>query len=94
MRVHRPRDAGAPAASRTVEQPFGILGHLPFLEVVQELGGMVALGLADRFENARLGDAAEVVVDRRPPARRYIDPEGHLAVQRGYVRLEDEPKIF
>src|SRR5262249_41769609 len=37
-----------------------ILGHLPFLEVVQELGGMVALGLADRFENARLGDAAEV----------------------------------
>jgi hypothetical protein len=32
---------------------------------------MVALGLAHRFEDAGLGDAPEVVVDRRPPARRY-----------------------
>src|SRR5437870_280333 len=55
----------------TVEQPLGLLCHIPFLEVVQELGGMVTLGLADRFENAGLGDTAEVVVDRRPPARRY-----------------------
>src|SRR5262245_57953925 len=55
----------------TVEQPLGLLRHLAFLEMVQELGGMVALGLPDRFENAGLGDTAEVVVDRRPPARRY-----------------------
>ena len=47
----------------TVEQPLGFLRHLALLEVVQELGGMVALGLPHRFENAGLGDAAEVVVD-------------------------------
>jgi hypothetical protein len=28
----------------------------------------LALGLADRFEDAALGDAAKIVVDRRPPA--------------------------
>jgi hypothetical protein len=54
----------------TVEQPLCFLRHLPFLEVVKELGGMFALGFPHCFENAGLCDAPEVVVDRRPPTRR------------------------
>src|SRR5260370_10624536 len=36
--------------------------------MVDELGGLLALGLAHCFENAGLGDTAEIVVDRGSPA--------------------------
>jgi hypothetical protein len=36
--------------------------------VVDELGGPLAGALADGFEDAGLGDAAEIVADRRLPA--------------------------
>ena len=55
--------------ARAVEQPLGLLRHVAFLQMVDELRRRLALGLAHRFENAGLGDAAEIVVDGRPPAR-------------------------
>ena len=52
-----------------IEQTLGLLGHVAFLQMVDELRRRLALGLAHRLENARLGDTAEIVVDGRPPAR-------------------------
>src|SRR5882724_12270763 len=60
--------------TRILEQALGLLGHFALLEVVDELHGALALRLANRFEDPRLGDAAEVVVDRRPPANlRHVE---------------------
>ena len=50
---------------------------------------MLALRFAHRFEDARLGDAAEIVVDGRTPAgRRHveIDGPGELIAMRERVR--------
>jgi hypothetical protein len=35
--------------------------------MIDELRGGFALGFAHRFENARLRDSAEIILDRRPP---------------------------
>jgi hypothetical protein len=42
----------------TIEQPFGLPRQLGFLEMLQKLRGLVALGLPNSFENAGLSDAA------------------------------------
>jgi hypothetical protein len=53
---------------------LGLLAHLAFLEVVDELHGALALGLTNRFEDPTLGDTAEIVVDRRSPANlRHVE---------------------
>ena len=61
--LHETERLGQPA--RAVEQPPGLSGHVAFLEVVDEPAPLLALGLAHRFENAGLGDAAEIVTDGR-----------------------------
>ena len=44
--------------------------------MVDELRGLLALRLAHRLEDAGLGDAAEIVVDRRPPAGLdHVEPD-------------------
>src|SRR5712672_848821 len=73
-RLHfgEPQRLGEPTG--VLEQALGLLGHLALLEVVDELQGTLALRLTNRFENPRLGDAAEVVVDRRSPANlRHVE---------------------
>ena len=54
--------------ARVLKQALGFLGHLGLLEMVNQLRGALALRLADGFEDTALGDAAEIVIDRRPPA--------------------------
>lgn len=50
------------------QQTFGLLGHVALLHVVDELRGPLAGGLADGLHDAGLGDAAEIIADRRPPS--------------------------
>src|SRR5688572_10489899 len=57
---------GQPAGIR--EQALGLPGHVGLLEMVDQLRRHLALALAHGLENAGLGDAAEIVVGRRPPA--------------------------
>ena len=76
--VRRRRHFGEPQwlgePTGVLEQTLGFLGHLAFLEVVDELHGALALGLTNRFEDPALGDAAEIVVDRRSPANlRHVE---------------------
>src|SRR3546814_9621600 len=74
-RVGKPKLLGQPA--RAVEQTFGLLCHVCFLEVIDELRRLLALRLPHRFEDAGLGDAAEIIVDRRPPSGfHYVEPDG------------------
>ena len=74
LSVRRAQRLGQPA--RAVEQPFGLLRHVGLLQVVDELRRLLALRLAHRFEDAGLGDAAEIVVDRRPPAGfHHVEPD-------------------
>ena len=63
--LHETERLGQPV--RTIEQPLGLSGHVAFLEVVDELHRLIALGFAHRFENAGLGDATEIVVNGRLP---------------------------
>jgi len=46
---------------------FSFLGHFALLEVVDKLRGGLALRLTNRFEDATLGDTAEIVVGGRSP---------------------------
>ena len=63
--LHETEWLGQPA--RTIEQPLGPSVHVAFLEVVDELHRLRALGLPHCFENTRLGNPAEIVIDGRPP---------------------------
>src|SRR5579883_2996661 len=36
--------------------------------MIDELRGLLTLGLAHRLEDAGLGDPAEIIIDRRPPS--------------------------
>jgi hypothetical protein len=73
LRCQEPQRLGQPAGAG--QQPLGLLGHVALLQMVDELRGLLALGLAHGFENARLGDAAEIVVDgRRQPASTMSSP--------------------
>src|ERR1700730_2254151 len=75
MHLGEPQWLGEPASIR--EQALGFLGHLALLEMVDELGSGLALGLTNRFEDAALGDAAEIIVDRRSPANlRHVEIDG------------------
>ncbi len=75
---------GQPA--RAFEQPFGLLGHVAFLEVIDQPDRILAPRLTHRFEDARLGDPAEVILGRRSPARLdHIEANG----LREPVRLPD-----
>ena len=66
---------GQPA--RAVQQPLGLLGHVGLLQMVDELRRLLALGFAHRFEDARLRNPAEIVVDGRTPAgRRHVEVDG------------------
>src|SRR3546814_11999244 len=66
-----------PISPRSGEQALGLLRHVRLLEVVDELGRGFALGLAHGFEDACLGDAAEIVVDgRRPTGRGHVETDG------------------
>lgn len=49
------------------KQPFGILGHVGLLEVVDKLRRLFALGFADCIEDADLWNPTETVVGGRPP---------------------------
>ena len=42
---------GSGKPTGVLEQTLGLLGHLAFLEVVDELRSALALGLTNRFEN-------------------------------------------
>src|SRR5579864_3609162 len=55
-----PQWLGEPTSIR--EQALRFPGHLGLLEVVDELHCGLALGLTNRFEDAALGDAAEIIV--------------------------------
>src|SRR5882672_12342469 len=63
LHLGEPQWLGEPTG--ILEQTLGLFGHLALLEVVDELPRRVALGLTNRFEDPALGDAAEIVVDRR-----------------------------
>ena len=52
------------------EKAFGLARHVALLQVVDQLRFLLAAAFAHGFENAGLGDAAEIVVDRRRPAGR------------------------
>jgi len=57
---------GQPA--RLGEETFGFGRHVALLQMRDEVGGPLAGAFAHGFEDARLGDAAEIVADRRAPA--------------------------
>jgi len=54
--------------SRALQQAGGLARHVCLLQMVDQLHGLRALGLADGLKNARLGHAAEIGFDRRFPA--------------------------
>ena len=56
---------GQPA--RLGEETFGFGRHVALLQMCDELGGALAGAFTHRFEDAGLGDAAEIVGDGRPP---------------------------
>ena len=56
--------------SRAGEQMLRLRGHLAFLERLDAARVLLAARLADGVEDARLGHAAEEIVDARRPARR------------------------
>ena len=73
--TRRAQRLGQPA--RADQEVFGGLGHLRLLEGADALRRRVALGFTERFQDAALGDPAEIVVDRRPPAdRRHVEGDG------------------
>ena len=63
--------------------------HVGLLEMVDELRRLLALRLPHRFEDARLRNPAEIIVDGRGPAgRRHV--EVHRAGQR--VGVSEAPR--
>ena len=72
--TRRAQRLGQPA--RSDQEVFGGLRHLRLLERADALRRRVALGFTERFHDAALGDAAEIVLDRRPPAdRRHVESD-------------------
>src|SRR3546814_5016951 len=70
---------------RIGQQPFGLAGHVALLQMVDQTCRLVVLGFGDRHQDARLGDPAEIILDRRLPARRdHIETDRtrqHMAVR-------------
>ncbi len=87
-RFGRPERLGQPAGA--VEQPFGLLRHVRLLQMVDELRRLLAVRLAHRFEDTRLGDAAEIILDRWPPTGvDHVEPDGPCeAVSLGETMLD------
>ena len=86
-RVGRAQRLGQPA--RAAQQPLGLLRHVGLLEMVDQLRRRLALRLPHRFEDARLRNPAEIIVDGRGPAgRRHV--EVHRAGQR--VGMSEAPR--
>jgi phage-related minor tail protein len=52
------------------EEAFGLARHVVLLQMLDQARRLRTLGLGDRFENARLGDPAEIILDSWCPARR------------------------
>ena len=51
--------------------------HVALLEVVDKLHRLLTLGLTNRFENTRLGNPAEIVVDGRLSTRgNHLESDG------------------
>ena len=87
LNVGRAQRLGQPA--RAAQQPLGLLGHVGLLQMIDELRRLLALRLPHRFEDARLRNPAEVIVDGRGPAgRRHV--EVHRARQR--VGVSEAPR--
>ncbi len=85
--VGRAQRLGQP--THAVEQPLGLLGHVGLLQVIDELRRLLALRVPHRLEDARLRNAAEVIVDGRGPAgRRHV--EVHRAGQR--IGVSEAPR--
>ena len=81
-RRRRPPGPRLGEAQRSGSQPLsassrsGFLRHVALLQMVDELRGLFARALAHGFEDARLGDAAEIVVDRwRPADLHHVEPD-------------------
>ena len=63
--------------ARPLQQAFGLARHIALLQMVDELHRRLTLGLTHCFENTRLGNAAEVIIDGRlPPRRHHVEPDG------------------
>lgn len=59
------------------QQDFRFGRHFALLQMPDPLGGALALGLGHRLQDAGLGNATEVVVHRRLPARpRHVERDG------------------
>ena len=50
------------------KQPFGFRGHVALFEMIDQLGGALALGFARRLEDAGLRHPAEIVLDSGGPS--------------------------
>jgi hypothetical protein len=85
--LRRTQWLGQPASA--VEQPFGLLGHVRPLQVVDELRRRLALCLGHGLQDPGLGDAAEIVVGGRRPASR-----GHVEMNRPgeTIRMGDDAR--
>lgn len=65
----RPGAAALQGAIAAFQQPGGLTRHVGLLEVIDELRRLFAFRLAGGLQDMRLRDTAEIVVDRRRPAR-------------------------
>lgn len=52
--------------ARATQETLGLFGHVGLLQMVDQLRRRLALGFPQRLQNARLSDAADVVVDFQP----------------------------
>ena len=64
----RAQRLGQPAGAD--QQVLGGFGHLRLLEGANALGRHIAVGLPHRFDDAALGDARQIILDRGTPADR------------------------
>src|SRR3546814_8152377 len=63
-RAHRRRKP-----ARLLDQPLGLARHVGLLQMVDHPGEGLAARLGDIGKDPRLGDAAEIIIGGRPPAR-------------------------
>src|SRR5208282_3126859 len=75
------------------EKPFSLLRHIALFEVVDELRGPLTGALPDRLEDPALRHAAQVIVDRRPPAGfDHVQPDS-LCEAIGLAKAAVEPLL-
>lgn len=62
--------------ARAIEKALGLLCHIGLLQMVDQLRRRLALRFPHGFQNTRLGDPAEIVVDGRSPASLHnVEPD-------------------